>query len=300
MKTKLLFVSIRTFLFIVPLLVLTSGCYQPAYNQPAYGPYQAAPYGAPAPYGSPSPYGAQLPTSQLAPSISSTPNDPYYQPAPANTGNAPPFGASPSAPGPADSSNAVPRYNEPTSSNSPYFEQSNYPQNTFAPQEEQSVAQANFRSDNNRTASVEMTSESQFEAPVVTSRPQPQGFPAAAESQAQPMNNHAPGQFEVAAAPPLQDAKTPEASSGLEGTVRRDPQSNGWVLEFHSIGNGANSAAGRLPLVGSADVMQSLQEGKQYRLQGFIETSSSPTIPDRFHVQRFEAAQAAKSVSPFE
>ncbi|HBN74556.1 MAG TPA: hypothetical protein DD473_01800 [Planctomycetaceae bacterium] len=227
------------------------------------------------------------------------PNDPYYQPSsPSNTGNAPPFGASPTTPGSSGQDNSVPRYNDPTSSNSPYFEQSNYPQNTFAPQGEQSVAQADFRSDNDNAGSVEMTSESQFEAPIVTSRPQPQGFPAAEETQAQPMNT--PNLFEVAAAPPLQDAKTPEASSGLEGTVRRDPQSNGWVLEFQPIGSGANSNAGRLPLIGSNDVLQGLQDGKQYRLQGFIETSSSPNIPDRFHVQRFDAVQAAKSVSPFE
>ncbi len=296
MKTTTRFVSQRTLL--VPVILTIAGCYQPYYQTP-YGPYQSAPYGAqPAPYGAPSygtpapmgsPYGQGVPTGSLPPStISSMPGDTYYPP-PSNGNDAPPFGAQPSQPNPNSGDNSVPRYNDPTSSNnSPYFEK----QSNFRPEPEEQtgmVAQANFAAEEPQSAGVEQTSVELFEPPIVTSRSQtPAETPAMSEPQ--PANDL----FELQA-PPLSDPKTASSDNALEGTVRRNPQTGGLMLEF------APGPNGQLQLTGAPEVLKGLQEGSRYRVQGFIEAGSSPNMQSQFHLQRYEPLNAAPATkSPFE
>lgn len=82
-----------------------------------------------------------MPPGQFAPGISSMPNDTFYTPqpqgqpmAPSPGGDAPAFGnpgVQPNQGGNSGSGQGVPRYNDPTNNESPYFERSSQRQPTF-------------------------------------------------------------------------------------------------------------------------------------------------------------------------
>ncbi len=143
-----------------------AGCHQP--YQPNYY-HQPGMYGQPLPQGQPGMQQMQpgmqqmqpgmqymqpgmqpgmqpMPPGQFAPGISSVPNDTFYTPqspgqpmAPSPGGDAPAFGNPGAQPNPGGNSGSgsgsgnqgVPRYNDPTSSDSPYFERSSQRQPTF-------------------------------------------------------------------------------------------------------------------------------------------------------------------------
>lgn len=109
------------------------GCHQ-TYHPGMYGqPYGVPSGGYGSPYGQPMPMQQmpmqQMPPTQMTPGMSAIPQENFYAPSPLGGGNAPAFGTpapavTPMPPQGNNGSNTVPKYNDPTSSNSPYFQQS--------------------------------------------------------------------------------------------------------------------------------------------------------------------------------
>ncbi|MCA8983318.1 MAG: hypothetical protein KDA76_06115 [Planctomycetaceae bacterium] len=294
----------------------TLGCHQPYSPSPYQQPGMfGQPYGQPMPYGQPAPYGQPQGPAQFAPGVSSVPSESIYAPRPANPsgggGDAPAFGNPPvSSPNGNTNGNSVPKYNDPTSSDSPYFEQGSLRQQSFVPQiarvptsSEQSldngVAAAGFSQPESTVATIDLTGNEQFaefEPPVVVESPRAgesnsssamsaeNGVPGvfATAQEPRPM----PGQFELAA-PPVDDVPF-SGGDALEGQVRFLSATKTWVLTFAADESGNAPFGGELPLTGKPGVLQVLRDGTRYRLGGYLEAPEGNVTRSQFHVLKAE------------
>lgn len=287
MKAKSQLVSTSLCLLGFALIAVFTGCQHPYYYSP-YAPYQQAPYGAPA-YGQPvGPAGTIAPGSgTVSPPISSVPPENNLRPTPGNGNNAPKFD-------PAKPNNTVPK---PSSGpDSPYFEQSSLqvPKNTFTPETASSaVSQAGFAKTASTKPSLSLTAGEQpaaFELPnrpIAKPIPNPSANPFMASQQPKPVDAAVP------LAPPLAPKKLETSSNSLEGTVRKVSDNNEWLLEFASNND---PFGGKLQLTGTPEVLKVLQDGRRYRLQGYIESSTTNPAQSRFHIE--QAQQLGSSFAP--
>jgi len=279
MKAKLQPLSMGLSLLGFALLAGMAGCQQP-YSYSPYGPpYQPAPYGAPA-YGqpmAPGNSGTVAPGSgTVSPPISSVPSENKLTPKSGSGNNAPKF--NPKNP---DSGKSVP---DPSGGpNSPYFEQSSsrVPMNTFSPATASSgVSQAGFArtASQDQVGSVKTEEQSaNFELPSRPAiKPTASANPFAVSQDAKPINSDIP------LAPPRAEKKTAATSNSLEGTVRKVSENDDWVLEFASS---KDPFGGRLQLTGTPEVLKLLQDGRRYRLQGYIESQAANSAQNRFHIE---------------